>query len=305
MSSAVNEITVIGATGSLARPTISRWLEQGLQVKAIVRNPEKARSRLPESVQLIHGDLRDVESLRRGLEGTRHLYLNLSTSTLRPDLDFYTEREGIANLLMAARGQGIEQILKISGMGVLHPEFSLQGRELFPNAIRKPGHVLLRESGIPFTLFHPSWFLDALPRLIRGGTFTMIGQLPHPIYFNNTDDYAQQVQTAMGNPDAFNRDFAIQGPHAILFDEAAKRFLAITAPDTPIRRIPMWLAQGMGLFNAEVRLAAHMMAFFMQFRESLVAEETWKVLGMPTTSLEDFFQRRTPHAATQVVSASK
>lgn len=289
MSTVVKEVTVIGATGNLARPMIHRWIQQGLQVKAIVRDVETAQKCLPDSIQFARGDLRDVESLRRGLEGSRHLYLNLSTNTLRSDLDFYTEREGMVNLLEAARGQGIEQILKISGMGVLHPEFSLRGRELFPNTIRKQGQVMLRESGIPFTLFHPTWFLDTLPRLIRGGVFGMIGKLTHPIYFTNTDDYTRQVWSALGNPRAMNQDFAIQGAEGILLEEAAQRFLAIVAPGTPIRRLPLWLGQLLGLFNAELGLAAHMMGFFNQFQESLVAQETWAVLGEPTTSLEDFF----------------
>lgn len=76
MSTVIKEVTVIGATGNLACPTIRQWIQQGLQVKVIVRDVDKARSVLPDVVQWVPGDLRDVESLRRGLEGSRHVYPN-------------------------------------------------------------------------------------------------------------------------------------------------------------------------------------------------------------------------------------
>ncbi|MEO0602523.1 MAG: NAD(P)H-binding protein [Myxococcota bacterium] len=297
-----DNVTVIGATGSLAVPVIHRWASRGVAVKALVRDVDKARGLLPGETELIRADLRDVDSLRRGLAGTRHLYLNLSTNTLDPNRTFYPEHQGVENVLQAVRGGTVEQILQLSGLGS-HPA-NADRMPFFPNVVRQRGQTRIRESGIPFTFFHATWFLDAFPRFVRNGSVTLLGRFDSPFYFANSTDLADQVHRAIGNPAAAGRDFAIQGAEALPVDEAIARFVAVVSPGMPVRRLPLWLASALGLVVPQLRYAVAMTRFLQGFSAELLAEETWEVLGRPTSTLEDFFRAGGPIAPAAVIPAA-
>ncbi|MEN0061136.1 MAG: NAD(P)H-binding protein [Myxococcota bacterium] len=283
-----DHIAVIGATGRLAIPVLHRWASQGVSVKALVRDVDKARGLLPSGTTLVAADLQNVESLRRGLDGSRFLYLNLSTETLERNRAFYTEHQGIANILQAARGGSIEHILQLSGLGA-HPANADVVPDFLPNVVRLRGQALLRESGIPFTLFHATWFLDSLPRFVRNGALMLLGTYPRPFYFTNTTDLADHVRQAMANPRALNRDFAVQGSEALHVDDAAARFVAVTSPKMQIRRIPLWAASAMSVFMPTLRMPVAMTKYLLSFPDKLLAEDTWEVVGRPNLTLERFF----------------
>jgi len=67
----IRKIAVIGATGRLGAPVVAE-LAKAFEVRAIVRSPEKAKTKLPPNVEIVRGDLRDIASLRTGLEGRSH-----------------------------------------------------------------------------------------------------------------------------------------------------------------------------------------------------------------------------------------
>ncbi|MGW4398076.1 NAD(P)H-binding protein [Amycolatopsis nivea] len=64
---------VIGATGNVGRQVAVQLTERGLPVRALARRPEKAD--LPGSVEVIPGDLSDVDSLRTALRGVDSVFL--------------------------------------------------------------------------------------------------------------------------------------------------------------------------------------------------------------------------------------
>lgn len=64
---------VIGATGNVGRQVAVQLAERGLPVRAMARRPEKAN--LPASVEVVPGDLSDVDSLRAALRGVDSVFL--------------------------------------------------------------------------------------------------------------------------------------------------------------------------------------------------------------------------------------
>lgn len=66
-------VLVIGATGNVGRQVAVQLTERGLPVRALVRRPEKAK--LPESVEVVPGDLSDLDSLRSALLGVDSVFL--------------------------------------------------------------------------------------------------------------------------------------------------------------------------------------------------------------------------------------
>jgi len=288
-------ITVIGATGNLGAPVVRYLVKAGFTVTAVVRN-EALAARLfagPGAVRIVAADLQDTAALRAALKDTSYLYLNLNTETLDLDCPFAAEREGMANILAAVNRDVLRQILVISGLGA-YGKVQVPGKQDFvPNIIRRQGHRLLKDSGIPYTILHCSWFADSFVLFRRKGTYSVIGRTDSPVYFTNCADFSRHLIAAVGNPQAMHREFPIQGKEGFLHPEAAKAFFAVYDPATKVSPLPLSVIRMMAFFNPQMKFLAHMATYFGKQEESLIADScgTWEILGEPEYSPEAYARK--------------
>lgn len=271
----MNKITFIGATGKLGIPTAKRLVENGVQVKAVVRNLESAKEILPKEVEIVHGDLQDINSLKLALTGTEYLYLNLSAPD--PSSEFITEVHGVENILKVA-GKQLKQIISISGLGALHPEFHPSKKRNIENELRVKGHRIIREFGVPLTVFHCTWFIDVLPWLIQDKSLFVFGFFKTPMFWTNTIDFADYINLAIGNEKTFDKDFALQGTEAMPFHDLAIKYvemkkLPITVINAPVP-------------EKELGFYGDILRYFENFEEEFCAKETFEILGEPKLSIE-------------------
>lgn len=289
---AKKEITVIGATGNLGKPVTLHLANAGYKVKAVARNLEKAEKTFARAnnIDLVYGDLTQVESLQEALKDTAYLYLNLSTMTTDVDAPFANDREGVVNILKAVDRGSIRQILTISGLGAFQKNIVPEKDMFVPNIIRMQGHELLRQSGIPYTILHCTWFIDSFTAYLRKDTYSIIGSNQHPIYWISASDYARQLTRAIGNPAAFNKDYPIQGKEGLVHKEAAKAFFQIYDPGIKVSEMPGWILRIMALFNKQMKILVAMDRYFKRYREEFLAEkhDTFKDLGEPQLTLQDY-----------------
>jgi uncharacterized protein YbjT (DUF2867 family) len=283
----VQTIAVVGATGRLGAP-VARELAKTFQVRALVRSPEKARTMLPANVEVVQADLRNVPSLRAALDGVDAIYLNLATETADPNLSFYEEREGVANLLVAIKGLPIRYIAKIGALGAYPPALAGLKSNMVPNLIRLEGHALIAASGIPHTFFAPPHFMELLPNMIQGRALQWVGNTSIKVYWISVTDYARQVVKAFQHPETVPTDVPVQGPEAITVRQAIKLFVANYDPTLKIRIAPLWVMRLIGLFNPKMRFVARLFAYFGNHEDPFYAGQTWQALGKPTTTLVDF-----------------
>lgn len=281
-------LTIIGAAGKMARPLIRYLHDQGHTLRAVVRNPQSAKSVLPDGVDVVYGDVQKMETLASALEGTEHLYINLATNTTRRDLSFYPEREGVRNIVEAAQMAGVKQILQMTGLESMFREFNVKEFVYNRGFIRSQGHEYLFASNIPYTLFYCSAFLDILPWHIVSGRFIAFGRKTRPVYFTNSYDYSRMVEAAIGEENALNKKYLVQGKEHLSFDEAAPRFLKTYQPGIPMRHMPIIAAQLLSYVKPELRMVAHASRFMAQYQESFVGQETWDELVEPEMSIEQF-----------------
>lgn len=68
-------ILVTGATGTVGRHVVAQLVERGEKVRALTRDPDRARQVLPGSVEVAFGDLSAPETLAPALEGVTRLHL--------------------------------------------------------------------------------------------------------------------------------------------------------------------------------------------------------------------------------------
>lgn len=283
----IETIAVIGATGRLGAP-VAAELAKTFRVRAIVRSPVKARAMLPPGVEIVPGDLHDVESLRVALGGVDAIYINLSTETVDRRLPFYEEREGVRNLMAAIEGMDIRYIAKIGALGAYPPALARIKHNMVPNLIRMEGHGIIAASGIPHTFFAPTHFMELLPNMIDKNALQWIGNTSVKVYWISVADYAQQVAKAFRTPETMPEHCPVQGPEAIAVRQAMEQFVQNYDPSLKIRVAPLWVIRVIGLFNARMKFVSHLFAYFGNHEDPFYAAATWRDLGKPTTTIETF-----------------
>ncbi|MBB3696545.1 NAD(P)H-binding protein [Flammeovirga yaeyamensis] len=285
----MKNITIIGATGTLGLPITKKLNSLGVQVKAVVRDIQKAKEILPDSVEVVYGDVANKESLKVALIGSKTVYLNLNTTTWNVDAPFHVEREGIINVIDVSKELGIQHIMQIVGIDSSHPEFATTGMEYKTNLIRKPAMEYLKNSGINYTFFHCSVFLDSFPSFIQEQEFAIIGNHSYPVYFTNTTQLAGNIFNAIDNEEAHNKAFTIQGKEGVSFPEAAKKFVGIYNSDIKVMEYPLDIIPHLGLPTKEdEQFMEHMLTYVEQLKEEQVSQKTWEILGEPELSIDDF-----------------
>ena len=137
-------ILITGATGNVGRQVVRQLIDRGADVRALVRDPAKAN--FPASVNVVQGDLLDVDSLRRAYEGVSALFL---LNAVVPDE--FTQALIALNL---AREAGIERIVYLS---VIHSDRYVN----VPHFAGKFGvERMLEQMGFGATILRPTYFMD-------------------------------------------------------------------------------------------------------------------------------------------------
>jgi len=113
---------VTGGTGFIGGAVVRRLLEAGHEVRALVRPGTDTRQLDGLPVERVEGDLRDADSLRRGVTGCDdvfHVAALYSFWGSSWDDFFQVNVEGTRRVLEAAREEGVEHIVHTSSVAAL------------------------------------------------------------------------------------------------------------------------------------------------------------------------------------------
>ncbi|MEQ1697758.1 MAG: NAD(P)H-binding protein [Hyphomicrobiaceae bacterium] len=280
----MKKIAVIGATGMLGIPVVEELTNAGFQVTALVRDPDSARKRLPAGTNVVTADAADIASLKNGLAGHDAVYLSLSVSPSEKTDDFHTEAEGLDNILTAARACGIKRVGYLSAMVQDGESNDWWVIDVWRSALAR-----IKGSGLPYTIFYPSNFMETLQqRHVAGRLLTMIGRSRHPNYWIAANDFGKQVAASFKRDQSANREYFVQGPQALTYDEAGRAFARHTSPHLTVVRIPLSAIKLLGAFSQTMDFNYKIMNTVLSYPETFKAEETWKELGKPLTTIEQF-----------------
>lgn len=268
----------------LGLPVVTELVNAGFEVTALVRDPERAKACLPAGTRIVAADVRDTASLRNGLRGQEAVYLNLSIApTARKD-DFHTEAQGLDNIIAAARTAGVQRIAYLSAMIEEQNPGRWWGVDVWTGAIER-----IKRSGIAYTIFYATNFMETLPhKHVCGKVLSLVGTARHANYWIAARDYARQVARSFQLSGSANREYVVQGPEALTYDEAAIRFANNAAKRLFVVRIPLAVLKWLGLFSRQAAFSTHILEAIMAYPETFRAQATWEELGTPTTRVEDF-----------------
>lgn len=281
----IRRICVFGATGMLGRPVTQALVDAGFEVSAMVRNPQKAQKILPAKVTLLKGDLRSPGSIRKALKEVDAIYLNLSVRPDEKQKEFHTEVQGLDNILEEADKLNIQRIGYLSSIVQRY-----RGFDWWVFDIKRSAVQVIQQSGIPWTIFYPSTFMETLSERSRSGNRILISS-PAQVsnYFIAGADYGRQVAKAFSLAEASNQHYDIQGPEALTLPNAAQRFVESYAKSSlKISDMSLKTLRFFGKFIRQMDYGAHILEAMLNYEEPFTSQNTWDLLGAPTTRIEDF-----------------
>ncbi|MNJ48334.1 Quinone oxidoreductase 2 [compost metagenome] len=117
-------ILVTGATGTVGQHVAELLVQRGSSVRALTRNPDRAKAKLPEGIQIAEGDLMKPETLKEALQGIEAMFLIISSDEPNADLNTdprvveLAEAAGVKRVvvLVGYEEGPVEETLRASGM---------------------------------------------------------------------------------------------------------------------------------------------------------------------------------------------
>lgn len=273
-------ILVIGGTGTLGAPVAHSLRGSGFGVRIMTRDLEKARRMFDDTFDLFTGEPTDPACLEDALDGCLGVHISLP-----PEVEQQVA-ESVAKL---ASRYGVERISYISGATVA------QENRWFPMVNGKYlAEKAIRESGIPYTIFCPTWVMEILPKFVNQGRAAIFGKQPCPYHWVAADDLARMVSTAYELPEAGNKRLWIHGPEPIRMQDALQRYCAVFHPEIKqVSSMPFWLVNILAAFthNQELKGAGEMMFYFEKVGEMGDPAEANHLLGAPEITLDRWLER--------------
>jgi len=119
VSSTSHPILVTGATGYVGGRLIPALLEAGYRVRAMARNPAKMGCRPwvgNSRVELVQGDVLDLESLKQAACGCRAAYYLVHSMIAQKENFAEADRRAARNMVAAATVAGLERVIYLGGL---------------------------------------------------------------------------------------------------------------------------------------------------------------------------------------------
>jgi uncharacterized protein YbjT (DUF2867 family) len=293
-------ILVVGATGRVGGRITRQLLEQGKDVRILVRHnsPSEqlaqqgmatpAQSLIDAGAEPVYGDVKDAESLKRAVAGV-DMVISTANSALRGGEDNVqnVDREGNRRLVEAAAEAGVEHFIFISALGA-----TLDSPSDFMRAKAETDQEL-RESGMDYTIVAPTAFIDVWPGMVvgmpslHGQPVTLVGEGRRRHSFISERDVAAFAVAATDNPQARNQYLAIGGPEALSWRDVVATYGRALDREIPVN----WVQPGEPVPGLPESMGM-MLASFETYDSVVPMEETAAAYGVSLTTLEDFARQQ-------------
>ena len=291
-------VLVVGGTGTLGRQVAKQALQEGHDVRCMVRSPRKAAFLQEWGCELTRGDLLDPESLNYALEGQDAIIDAATARATDPGSCYAVDWTGQQNLFHAVQSGGNRRIVFFSLLNASHhmdvPLMEIKARS----------EEWLMASDLDYTILRCAAFMQglisqfAIP-VLEGQTVWVSG-IPTPIAYMNTQDLARFAVAGLSREETVRKAFPVVGPRAWTTGEITQLCEKFAKKEARVARVPpLFLAimrSCAGFFDASVNVAERLA--FEQVTgggEPLDApmDETYAAFGLnsaETTSLEQYLQ---------------
>jgi putative NADH-flavin reductase len=169
-------LTILGATGGIGRLLVPLALDEGHQVTAFARAPEKIRQTDPQ-LRVLGGDLFQPEAMAAAIRGSDAVLSAFGPTTLRRT---HLRRDFGRTIVQAMRLAGVSRFIHVStaflfGEGGL--VFAVMSKTLFRNVTEdhRESEQEMTQPDLAWTILRPPRLLDGRP---TGHPRVVAGHLP-------------------------------------------------------------------------------------------------------------------------------
>lgn len=114
----INKIAVIGGTGKSGKYLVKQLLEQGIQFKMLLRNPDNFKVKNP-LIEVIEGNVNDYESVRSLIDGCQAVISCLGLGVPPSETSIFSK--ATKNIVRAMNEFGLGRYIVIAGLNVDTP----------------------------------------------------------------------------------------------------------------------------------------------------------------------------------------
>jgi len=240
-------IAITGVTGDVGGKTLDLLHGAGADVRAVVRRPEQAARLRERGIDARLADLDDVDALTRALDGVDRFFLVTPVSERQAE-------QGEAGVRAAQRA-GVRRVVHLSGGD------AAEHSPMPWAAAAWRTDRLLRESGLTWTILHPSAFMT---NLVPSGPAIRRGWYPHTTGrgragWIDTVDIARTAAAVLTSDDHDGTEPVLTGPRALdaagiaaeLAAGLGRRVRPLHLPSRVYRAVvraggvPAWQAEGL------------------------------------------------------------
>nr|YP_010338028.1 hypothetical protein MW591_pgp002 [Timspurckia oligopyrenoides]UNJ17613.1 hypothetical protein [Timspurckia oligopyrenoides] len=283
-------LLIIGGTGTLGRQITRRALQEGYQVRCLVRSVRQAAFLKEWGAQLVYGDLSLPETIPPCLYGISGI-IDASTARAFDDNSSYkVDLVGKQKLIEAASLAKVDRFIF----------FSLVNLNAYDNVpllrYKKTVESSIKNSGVSYTIFRLSGFYQGL---ISQYCVPILDQQPiwittesTTIAYMDTQDISRFVVQSLSMPKLENQLVNLTGNHGWTSREVVQLCTTLSGKKAKVNRVPLFalrlIRQFMQMFewtyNIADRLAfAEVLASGNNFQAPM--EETYRLFNVKSEEM--------------------
>jgi len=229
-------ILFLGGTGTLGRQIVKLALDDGYQVKCLVRNLRRGAFLKDWGADLVYGDLSIPETIPPTLKG---ISIVIDAATVRPTDDYTAETidwKGKIALIEASKLANIKKFIFFSVLNA-SKNSKIPLLELKVRIEQK-----LRESKLDYTIFQCSGFFQGLINqfaipILEKQTIWLLGN-SSPVAYLDTQDAARTVVKSLNEKNSSNQTFALIGDKFWTSEEIIEVCKRLSGKEPQISYIP-------------------------------------------------------------------
>jgi len=282
-----------GAVGGIGRTLTEMLLSKGHTVRALVgREDDRADELRRLGAEVVQGDLTDLASMHRAIEGVARIYFGMSVSA--------QYLEATVNTAAVARHHGVEAFVNMSQMTVTQMSIT--------KTTDSPQHKLhwlaeqaLQWSGLPVVTVRPTVFLEGFFGLLAAQGVRERDELAVPLGNGRTSpisavDVARAVAEILDDPAPhIGKIYNLTGPESADLEHYARAFSDVLGRTIRYRDVPVaaWsdTRRQMNVPEHLVRHLSTMGALHAQGRYDRLTDDLLKLTGKALTSMHEFVER--------------
>lgn len=265
----------------LGKSVAMQLQKDGYQVRVFARDINKAQVLFDDSFEFVQGDVLRPETISEALENCDGVHISLKGGPTPESYD-HIEHKGTAAVANLAQKAGIDQLTFLSGAST-----SKVNSWFYVPKAKYDAENAIKESGVDFTIFRASWFMESIPLFIKGNKIIKLGKQLSPVHWIAAKEYAGIVSKSFSKSEAKNKILYIYGSESIPLSAAFQTYCTIVRPDLHISTMPIWLMKIIATLsqNAELKDAANLMDYYEKITEDADPSETFELFGKPQITL--------------------